>query len=208
MRTRKLILFSLLFLSFAFSVFAQTDSVDVGKEKFTKKLFFQAGFGLMAYNKVSGNNSYDASFLGTVGYPIHRLVQPGITTGYEEYSQFSGMPLSLYLGGNLLNRDNSVFYYSNFGYTHFFNENNDRYNKIEGGRNFEAGLGYSWKLYKVSLRLSLGWKRQRLKTQGGNNYYYSYAIDPLFNSSFAPNPFIENTSWRMDRIVYRMVIEF
>lgn len=205
MQTRNYILSVTLFVLSSFDLAAQTDSTTLSRISIWQQIDYTIDFGLMTYEKGTGKKAYNATLSASVVYHLHQLIQPGLTIGYDEYNEFAGMPVLVTLNGDLKKSKNTPIYYFRAGYTHFFLDQNSRYDEIQGGRLIELALGYAWTFDKVRLRLSTGWRRQLLKTEGWG-YNYSFGGDALF-SSFAP-PSYQKTDWRMDRVVFKVGLEF
>ena len=190
-----------LFISGSASLFGQTDST-----KTEQRLSYQLGFGLTTFERANASNSYNALFYGNITYFLNPLFQPGLATGYDEYNEFSGIPVMLIFQGEIGNRKHLPIYYVQGGLTHFFEEDNERFDSIVEGRIFEAGLGYAFGFKETRLTLTIGWRRQMLTTEGWEGYGYFYTTD-IFASSFLP-PTYQTTHWKLDRMVFRIGLAF
>ncbi len=202
MKIKTIVLYALLVITT--TGFSQEDSAKAESPKFKDKIFYQISAGMMVSDNETDGRSYHPSVDAVVGYRFARLLQPGISIGYDEYDYFTAMPISLYLAGDILKSDNTPFYYLRGGQSKFFKDDSHRFESIESGEMFEAGVGYNWKFSNVRLRLSVGWKHQTLKTEDRNIYWYweDFAASSVLPAS------IQKTNWEMERVIFKFGLLF
>ncbi|MEM6360539.1 MAG: hypothetical protein AAF149_22575 [Bacteroidota bacterium] len=119
-----------------------------------------------------GREDSDASaretFSGAVqvSYRFNSFVQPGISVGYDHHDEFGIIPVLLTYKLDLSPKWSTPFLYGSagYGFAKLFEENdiNPGIDKVDGGLNYQLGLGYRWRSEKVGFEFAIGWKRQKV----------------------------------------------
>ena len=184
---------------------AQNDTLNI-KKSIWEKAFINIQFGVATEETEEASHIYRPTATLVLGYKISQYFQPGIGVGYDDLKFFRGMPITLYVQGELSKKSSSPFYYAQAGRATYWRNDSRFFSNVHGGEYFEVGLGYSWKLEKTKLRLSGGWRKQ-VFTSIENQPVYWWDIG-LFDS-FAPYPYNEQkTTWDLEKVVVKMTIEF
>ncbi len=192
-----LILFNLFVVSYAL---AQKDTVNY---HFKKGFAFEVNAGLMAHSSDVENAKFGLTTNHVAIYKFSRFLQIGLGVGFDDYDFFQAMPVSIYYRGELLEADSGPFYYLSGGYAHLWDRNNSGNDEIEGGKTFNVGAGYSWKLDKISICLTMSYKRQQATTT--STPYNYYLFDNSMPSSFY---YVETTKWTLNRTEFKIGIGF
>lgn len=185
----------------------ERDSVEVKKSTIFNKLYYQLTFGVMASEREFSGRRYDPSITGAIGYEWKHYLQPGVSIGYDEYSDFIAMPLGIIIQGSMRKKSKSPIYFIKGGHAVTFKDGSQRLESTEGGRFIEAGLGYRWKYEKGALQISVGWKQLEAVTRSREYYYLFDDVARL--SILPPGDFPgSKISWTMQRVVFRIGMVF
>lgn len=190
------------------ALLGQTESTEVKTSWLKENIFYQLSFGVMAHDREYAGRSYNPSVAGTIGYKYRSFLQPGLSVGYDEYSQFTTVPIGLFVNGKFIDKKKSAIYYVNAGRAIAIMDGSKAFESIDNGNFFEAGVGFRWEYDNGAFQFSVGWRQQQLITYSRD---YSYLFSDLTaSSSFwwpgnSPNSV---THWTMERVVFRIGMNF
>lgn len=180
---------------------AQQDTVN---HQFKKGFAFEVNAGVMAHSPEVENAKFGLTTNHLAYYKFNRFLQVGLGVGFDDYVFFQAMPVSIYYRGEILKADSGPFYYLSGGYAHMWDRKNNDNDEIEGGRMYNIGAGYSWKLDKISISLSMAYKRQQATT---TRTPYNYSFD-IAMSSYGGFNYVEKTKWTLNRTEFKIGISF
>ena len=186
-------------------VYSQTDSLQL-KENVRSKVFINLQLGIATEESDNETHIFRPTTNLVLGYRLSQYFQPGIGVGYDEHKYFKSMPISMWVQGELTKKDYTPFYYFQAGRASYWINDSQIFSDVHGGRYFEVGLGYSWKLEKTKLKVSTGWRKQIFTSYENQPYYW---WDLGFINSFAPYPYNGNkTTWNLEKVVFKLSLEF
>ncbi|MEM9391638.1 MAG: hypothetical protein AAGA02_14265 [Bacteroidota bacterium] len=107
-----------------------------------------------------------------VSYRVSSFVQPGISVGYDHHDEFGIIPVLLTYKFDLSPKWSTPFLYGSagYGFAKLLEEDdiNPGIGKVNGGLNYQLGLGYRWRLEKIGFEFAIGWKCQKVDFEYGN----------------------------------------
>lgn len=183
---------------------AQNDSTKLTKKWFNK-IYYNLQLGIVTEESLDNERIYRPTANFVAGYKLSQFFQPGIGIGYDEHRFFSSMPITLWIQGELLDKSATPFYYVQGGRANYWRGDDRTFTDVHGGKYFELGMGYSWQLEKMKLKLSGGWRKQVFTSITNYNYYGDW----LRFSYYLPYPHnTEKTTWDLEKVVLKMTVEF
>lgn len=106
------------------------------------------------------------SFTAQGLYHFSQLLQMGISLGYDHHNTFAVLPILVVYRADFSSRWSTPFFYTGVGYGIGRKLDNDDGNpsleQVNGGINYQLGLGYRWRFQKIGFEFALGWKHQKV----------------------------------------------
>ncbi|MEQ9425232.1 MAG: hypothetical protein RJQ09_12485 [Cyclobacteriaceae bacterium] len=143
---------------------------DLNYERHTRGMWYEFDFGLNfgKSNSWSGTESYPSLHLIS-GYQFNQFVGLGLGTGFQSLSNVNIIPTYATFRGDIFDTRIAPFYYVDAGYGFGVNKDDDIFFGDEvdskGGLMFSPGLGVRFKLKKIYLTTSLGYKLQKASVE-------------------------------------------
>ncbi|MDH5399102.1 MAG: hypothetical protein OEX02_13205 [Cyclobacteriaceae bacterium] len=147
-------------------------------------------FGRITLGRMMGNldrvdvdKSYNIATL--VGYRWNKYLNTALRLGFESFREYRVIPINVHYEYDLSLRKLAHFVYTDIGYGFVIKPNEQPlyggyyggygFDEVRGGLNFGLGGGYRLNLKNNDLRLSLGYKTQKMK-QKNNINEFEYGI--------------------------------